>query len=392
MNIIGGPNSPYREFLNSPAVEEFIHAIFSLKGRRGTSMLTALRELFEYRTPGAASVFGNNSSRSPHSFGMGASTSGSEKSPDSDHMSRKRKRLMGSSSSEDECMNVGANKIRRRETAEGLGRRLACPLAKGDPAKHPSCSRINRQNLAGIKEHLKRTHHKGTLPGDIKAVKTWFAVFDILFPQWGGPRPSPYCDVNDACYGVNQSTGEHAPVEDLTKNIQTGWPRTGISQMEECQDILGDTGNMSIVPSPRMSPNLANTLLGQTFIPSPSFAGYERPPYENPKLSAPSQSQPNTKIYTLMIARLPATSSSVEAAGPKRFSFDNFWEFRHQFDRWIRSQFTDPPFSWDRWELLNQFTTARLKDLQSVVDDIDFSFVAQNSTRAALYLVARAEF
>ncbi|KAF3315323.1 hypothetical protein TWF173_003868 [Orbilia oligospora] len=395
MNIGESSRGVYRKFLDSFVVEEFIHTVFSLRGTRGTSKYTALQAILGYKPPRFLSVLGQNTNIIPNSpFLLDSSSSESRQSSTSDGMSNKRKRLTDISSPSDDDMHERAGKISRRETAvEGLERRFACPFAKGDPVRYNSCSRINRQNLSGIKEHVKRAHYQGTLPSDIRATKSWAGIFDFIFPQWGNrPRPGPYFDMNLLFERTNPPQTEPTAVENIFEDINQSWSRVQTSRVEEYQDVLENPGSLSIVPSPRMSPNLASTPLSHNFISSASLTNHtERTPYENPRVPTPCEAQSIGKRYTLMIARLPYIPNSIEAGGPKRFTFDNFHEFSHQFDRWLRSQFTSPPFSWERWELLNQFANVRLKDTQAVIDDIDFSFVAQHSTRAALYLVAKAE-
>ncbi|RVD83447.1 uncharacterized protein DFL_007833 [Arthrobotrys flagrans] len=394
MNIGEHSYNIYRKFLDSFVVEEFIHTVFSQKGSRGTSKFIALRAILGYETPKSARVLGNTNALHLSSFRFGTSTSESRQPSTSDHMSKKRKRLTDISSSESEDMHGRRNKISRKETAdEGLGRRLACPFAKGAPAKYPACLRINRQNLSGVKEHVKRAHYNNALPSDIRATKSWAGIFDFVFPQWGNrPRPGPYANLDNVFEGAHRPQTEPSTVEIFPEDVNPGWSRTQTSQMDEYQDILEDPGSLSIVPSPRMSPNLASTPLSHNFMSSANFTNHERTTSEAPTVSVPREGPSIGKKYTLMIARLPYIPSSMESPGPKRFGFDNFREFGHQFDRWIKSQFIDPLFSWERWELLNQFTNVRLRDTQAVIDDIDFSFLAQNSTRAALYLVAKAEF
>ncbi|EWC44966.1 hypothetical protein DRE_01025 [Drechslerella stenobrocha 248] len=87
---------------------------------------------------------------------------------------------------------------RRSSNLRSLSGRYACPFAKADSDNNVSCWTINRQNLAGVKEHLKRFHFRGTLPADIRAARSWDGVFDCIAPDWGSrPRPSPYVDMLD---------------------------------------------------------------------------------------------------------------------------------------------------------------------------------------------------
>ncbi|RVD87844.1 uncharacterized protein DFL_002051 [Arthrobotrys flagrans] len=110
----------------------------------------------------------------------------------------KKKRRDDDDSEESEGSRRPNNRRRRPSNLKSLGKRYACPFAKANPDNHVTCWTINRQNLAGVKEHLKRFHFGGTLPSDIRAARTWDDVFDCIAPDWGNnPRPSPYVDMLD---------------------------------------------------------------------------------------------------------------------------------------------------------------------------------------------------
>ncbi|KAK6511386.1 hypothetical protein TWF481_000302 [Arthrobotrys musiformis] len=396
MNIGEKSHNIYRKFLDSFVVEEFIHTVFSMRGSRGTSKLVALRAILGYKAPKSAppAIETNALLYSPFYLKAPTADLAIEQRLTSNNMGTKRRRLeIASSPGEAEDTHERPHKISRKDTTtENLGQRLACPFAKGDPSTHRGCLRINRQNLSGIKEHVKRAHFNGTLPPEIRATKTWIGVFRFVFPRWGNrAQPEPYAEINDTFEGIHRVSTEPATVEPLlADHTDLDWSQTQVSQREEYQEPLGELENHSLVPSPRpMSPNLASASLGHGFVTSTSFTNHERILYEASRASMPREDVSNDKRYTLMVARLPYNRNSNEKPGPKRFVFDNFREFGHQFDRWLKSQFTDPPFSWQRYELLNQFTKVHLEDTQTVMDDVDFSFLAQNSTRAALYLVAK---
>ncbi|KAK6337073.1 hypothetical protein TWF718_009859 [Orbilia javanica] len=61
--------------------------------------------------------------------------------------------------------------------------RLACPFSKGDPAKFQRCNRIHKQNLPGIKEHLRQEHFDSELPREILAAKSWSDIFSLCNPE-----------------------------------------------------------------------------------------------------------------------------------------------------------------------------------------------------------------
>ncbi|EPS35337.1 hypothetical protein H072_11322 [Dactylellina haptotyla CBS 200.50] len=110
------------------------------------------------------------------------------------------KRVRDKSDREDENEDGNERRPRRRRgDLRSLGRRLACPYAKGDPDSHVTCWTINRQNLAGVKQHLKRFHCGGALTSSLRAARSWDEVFEDIYPNWDSrkKRPSPYVDMLD---------------------------------------------------------------------------------------------------------------------------------------------------------------------------------------------------
>ncbi|KAF3226658.1 hypothetical protein TWF191_004481 [Orbilia oligospora] len=113
----------------------------------------------------------------------------------------KRRRTGGdgiTESDEDENNPPPPVKRPRKKDIRSLGGMLACPFAKGCPKLYPQCLVIGRQNLSGIKEHIKRNHHDQQLLLDIRPAKKWNDVFDKCNPEWPltqQPRPSPYVDL-----------------------------------------------------------------------------------------------------------------------------------------------------------------------------------------------------
>lgn len=112
--------------------------------------------------------------------------------------SQKRKRDDQEDAGRGDDDDQRSNKKRsKKKDLNSLGSRLACPFAKGNPSSHPSCALIGRQDLAGVKEHLKRNHFDKKLPPAIRACKTWDRVFRVCIPDWDhrNPIPSPYLNI-----------------------------------------------------------------------------------------------------------------------------------------------------------------------------------------------------
>ncbi|KAF3916107.1 hypothetical protein AA313_de0200482 [Arthrobotrys entomopaga] len=82
------------------------------------------------------------------------------------------------------------------EAMREIGKKFACPFAKAYPQDYPRCLLIFRQNLSGIKEHLKRSHFGGTLPPELFKKRTWDEVFVYCNNNSiSYPIPSPYLDI-----------------------------------------------------------------------------------------------------------------------------------------------------------------------------------------------------
>ncbi|KAF3222962.1 hypothetical protein TWF192_005188 [Orbilia oligospora] len=131
--------------------------------------------------------------------------------------SRKRK-LSRSGNNGDEGDKPRERKIVKLSQLASIINRLACPFAKAYPEDHPTCVIISRQNLAGVKEHVKRNHFGGVLPRDIRQSKTWAAVFRVCNPEWDSqtPVPDPSQDINileiaSSPYFKNWTARAHAP-------------------------------------------------------------------------------------------------------------------------------------------------------------------------------------
>ncbi|KAK6523583.1 hypothetical protein TWF281_001564 [Arthrobotrys megalospora] len=140
----------------------------------------------------------------------------------------KKKRKDDDDSEESEGNRRQNNRPRRPSNLRSLGRRYACPFAKAHPDNHVTCWTINRQNLAGVKEHLKRFHFGGTLPSDIRAARTWDDVFDCIAPDWGSrPRPSPYVDMLDIFQRSVRPSGPtgSSPMEGVQHQLPTLQPQ-----------------------------------------------------------------------------------------------------------------------------------------------------------------------
>ncbi|KAK6508565.1 hypothetical protein TWF506_010650 [Arthrobotrys conoides] len=130
--------------------------------------------------------------------GSGISEIGRSQTQESHLNSQKRKRDDRDDRDKGDEDDQRSNKKRSKHVdLNSLGSRLACPYAKGKPSSHLACVLIGRQDLAGVKEHLKRNHFEKKLPPEIRACKTWDQVFRVCITDWDyrNPIPSPYLNI-----------------------------------------------------------------------------------------------------------------------------------------------------------------------------------------------------
>ncbi|EPS36481.1 hypothetical protein H072_10009 [Dactylellina haptotyla CBS 200.50] len=106
----------------------------------------------------------------------------------------KRRRENNNDRGDDEDDDERLPKKQVIQAIKNLEQKLACPFAKADPDRHPRCQLINRKNLSGVKEHLKRSHFGGILPVALFRARTWGEVFICCNEGWARAIPSPHLD------------------------------------------------------------------------------------------------------------------------------------------------------------------------------------------------------
>ncbi|TGJ64365.1 hypothetical protein EYR41_010426 [Orbilia oligospora] len=123
---------------------------------------------------------------------------------------------------------------------------------------------------------------------------------------------------------------------------------------------------------------------------NPSTIASDIPP-TLPRVQPLQQKNRDTALekYLLLVSRRPIDVNSTEGNGYKRYEFNGFEDFRENFDEWLKSKFTDPPFDWTLMEFYNELREARLTDIEEVIDDLEGSFTHYRSTKASLYLVMK---
>ncbi|EPS35778.1 hypothetical protein H072_10760 [Dactylellina haptotyla CBS 200.50] len=108
-----------------------------------------------------------------------------------------------------------------------------------------------------------------------------------------------------------------------------------------------------------------------------------------PSKSAEASSiKPHKKIYSILIKRGPSTSISRESSGTKRYAFDSFDELRDDFDDWMRTNFSDPLFSWDSFKLVgpNPQKQSDINNIENLVDEFEWASLARDVSTVAYFL------
>ncbi|KAK6527160.1 hypothetical protein TWF281_010353 [Arthrobotrys megalospora] len=150
-----------------------------------------------------------------------------------------------------------------------------------------------------------------------------------------------------------------------------------------------DFGNASPTPTAvlntsRDTPNSSLSIDVPPLQPAPkSRRGILKP------ITRSYRDQSKRKKYQLIVTRKPPNPSSEEPRRSHRFTFEDLDEFQAEFDPWLRREFTDPPFCWQKMEFLNGLEKARLSNIEEVADNLEVSYIHYRSFDAALYLVAK---
>ncbi|KAF3212036.1 hypothetical protein TWF679_006160 [Orbilia oligospora] len=228
----------------------------------------------------------------------------------------------------------GPNKKRSKNVdLNSLGSRLACPFAKGRPSSHLACALIGRQDLAGVKEHLKRNHFEKKLPPEIRACRRWDQVFRVCITDWDdrNPIPSPYLSIGfeilRPVIGLPLSVAEN-----LTVGCET--PRqTGINSMAH--------GNTA-------SPTAGQAFSGTAITPHAPSA-VNQPPAgeglegivqaENPYFPQPLSGEPQNSIA------VGDTSVQNNPELPYQPNLAGQFEFPQELNEWVKLR-ADPHIPW----------------------------------------------
>ncbi|RVD83709.1 uncharacterized protein DFL_005488 [Arthrobotrys flagrans] len=164
-----------------------------------------------------------------------------------------------------------------------------------------------------------------------------------------------------------------------------------------------DTGSARSSPSdvgvPILTPRSSHESLSEALVADSEFDQWFKFPINSnshvqtatPPATAQKPNCGREKKYLLLVARKPALpkGTSSETSSSKKFYFDNMEEFKANFENWMKVQFYDPGFCWGWWELENPERQQRLPDIQAVIDELEFMWLAHRSNEAALFLVGK---
>ncbi|KAF3165527.1 hypothetical protein TWF225_002168 [Orbilia oligospora] len=228
----------------------------------------------------------------------------------------------------------GPNKKRSKNVdLNSLGSRLACPFAKGRPSSHLACALIGRQDLAGVKEHLKRNHFEKKLPPEIRACRRWDQVFRVCITDWDdrNPIPSPYLSIGFEI--LRPVIGLPLPVtENLTVSCET--PRqTGINSMTHVNTTSPTAGQA--FSGTTIAPHVPSTVNQP-----PAGEGLEGiVQAENPYFPQPLSGEPQNSIA------VGDTSVQNNPELPYQPNLAGQFEFPQEFNEWVKPR-ADPHIPW----------------------------------------------
>ncbi|KAK6530603.1 hypothetical protein TWF281_007442 [Arthrobotrys megalospora] len=184
------------------------------------------------------------------------------------HTNRAPKRSRASQGEKDSDDNDDSNRRPTKKQAikddDGTGA-FGCPYAIGNPDTYRKCLRIRRQDLSGVKEHLKRRHFNNVLPPDLYRRRSWEDVFKFCNEGWAGVIPSHYPAIAELVEMALQATRvDHGLAMPDTTPIQR-------SQSHNCGD-----SNLGVAQTPEQggsTPGCFNDLTPQdgsaVYQPSP---------------------------------------------------------------------------------------------------------------------------
>ncbi|EPS39115.1 hypothetical protein H072_7133 [Dactylellina haptotyla CBS 200.50] len=186
--------------------------------------------------------------------------------------------------------------------------------------------------------------------------------------------------------------------EDLrlnANNISSPPPSTDITDGLTSLDYLSYPQEV-----PQISTSLPKPITHSARLPKrkavPAPAIPERgaaPPNAIPKRKAvPVPANPaRTKKYTLQVRRGDSgiRLSSPTQRTPKKFQFDNMTEFKREFENWMIENFQDPAFSWHSCEFEDPQTSNRISDIDTLVSELEWTWIALRTENAALFLTSK---
>ncbi|KAK6331284.1 hypothetical protein TWF730_004371 [Orbilia blumenaviensis] len=159
------------------------------------------------------------------------------------------------------------------------------------------------------------------------------------------------------------------------------------------ESLFSDFFDSIITPDESVLETLTSTVMDSHFphrVPLDPNIGSST---EKPKNSDSSSHTPSMtsyqKKYSLSVARHPRRLSGTEGRRRKVFEFDNSKEFEQHFEKWMKDQFTEPPFSWNSSGFSDPKTGETWFNMDDFTDDLILFLVGQREQEAVRYLIAR---
>ncbi|EPS44984.1 hypothetical protein H072_942 [Dactylellina haptotyla CBS 200.50] len=220
---------------------------------------------------------------------------------------------------------------------------LACPLAKRRPDIYGCCLDIARQNLAGIKEHMRRNHGSVVDHDLVKQAGNWHEVLYVCFPD----------DDRRELKTINK----YALLDDT--NTLTHHTATS------------DNNDTTLLPNVIDQSSLAEHA---NLSPDPSV-------YYGP-LSLAEVSRETT--FTLFISEGLGVDLPGEAI-PKMYHYRDMEDLRQGFTRWLGNSFPVPGFFWDYMELWS-VSPYGLTSVEDVIQELETWYPPYKYTQAFFWL------
>ncbi|EPS41129.1 hypothetical protein H072_4947 [Dactylellina haptotyla CBS 200.50] len=218
----------------------------------------------------------------------------------------------GSSGARFPTSGKGRGKEERGDERAGGGP-YGCPFAIAFPDENHACQYINRQNISGLKEHLRRNHKLlvKECPELLKA-RTWDEVYEVCIRSkitLHGRNPDPYVDArisNQNATQVDRVTNRPIELDSTSQSSQGGFAP---NMNPSLYPILSQPP----LPSHELGYRFQNTQDGGSIYSPPNF-GQVAQVTQGPSLNV-------TQGFTSLVVPPPTTDASTNHCAPDNYNF-----------------------------------------------------------------------